>query len=266
VNARVRVVVLLFAVAVVVVAANVLTRGSGIDTPVPEARDPLLPDLVSLPLPKRDFYAGTNPEDGTVLLRFTSSIANTGDGPLIVDGERADGNRETWRVVQWFDEPEGERSGVVTGANLVYGGHGHQHWHLQFGASYRLLGDQGRVLASQTKAGFCFFDQEHHAPKLDGSPEEGVFVAQGCGKDTRATKVEMGMSVGWEDPYYWQLEDQSVEITDVPDGKYRLEATADPDNWLTEADEDNNMTWVSLELGTNSEGLRTVEVLDSAEE
>jgi hypothetical protein len=149
---------------------------------------------------------------------------------------------------------------------MVYGGHGHQHWHLKFGASYRLLSSEGRSLTSQTKAGFCFFDQEHNAPKLEGSPDDGVFPVNDCGKDRRATKAKMGMSVGWEDPYYWQLEDQWVEITDVPDGHYRLEATADPDGWLTESDEDNNTTWVDLELGTKSEGLRTVEVVDSADE
>lgn len=54
---------------------------------------------------------------------------------------------------QWFEEADGEPSGRLTGANLVFGGHGHEHWHLKFGASYRLLSEAGRQLASQTRAG-----------------------------------------------------------------------------------------------------------------
>ena len=76
----------------------------------------------------------------------------------------------------------------------------------------------------------------------------------------------MGMSVGWSDPYFWQLEDQSVDITGLADGGYRLTAVADPDGWLSEVDETNNETWVELQIGTQADGLRTVEVTASAPE
>lgn len=151
----------------------------------------------------------------------------------------------------------------MTGANLVLGGHGHEHWHLKFGVSYRLLTEEGRELASQTKAGFCFFDQVAYDPELADAPSDGVFAVRSCGKDGD-TSVEMGMSVGWSDPYFWQLADQSVTITGLADGRYRLTADADPDDWLTETDEANNGTWVVIDLGTQPDGLRTVEVIDSA--
>ena len=74
------------------------------------------------------------------------------------------------------------------------------------------------------------------------------------------------MSVGWSDPYFWQLEDQSVAVTGLADGRYRLTADADPDNWLTETNEANNETWVVIALGTLPDGLRSVEVVESAPE
>lgn len=41
-------------------------------------------------------------------------------------------------------------------------------------------------------------------------------------------------------------------------------AVADPDGWLSEVDETNNETWVELQIGTQADGLRTVEVTASA--
>ncbi len=73
----------------------------------------------------------------------------------------------------------------------------------------------------------------------------------------------MGMSVGWSDPYFWQLEDQSVDITGFPDGRYRLTAVADPDGWLMESDETNNATTAVLEIGTTADGLRSVELVET---
>ena len=261
-TSRFRPLVLLVIVAVVGLGAVVVAGRSWFEEAVPAPRSPNLPDLVSLPL--ADFLVGTD-EEGNEALRFSSTIANAGDGPLMIRAGRAFGWSERWRVVQWFDEPDGEPSGTVTGANLVLGGHGHEHWHLKFGVSYRLFSEDGRELASQTKAGFCFFDQVASHPELAGAPAEGVFKVSGCGRDGD-TSVEMGMSVGWSDPYFWQLEDQSVTITGLADGRYRLTADADPDNWLTETNEANNETWVVIALGTLPDGLRSVEIVESAPE
>ena len=119
-TSRIRVLALLVVVAVVGLGAVVVARGSWFEEPVPAPRSPRLPDLVSLPL--ADFLVGTD-EEGNEALRFSSTIANVGNGPLC----------------------------RLSGANLVFGGHGHEHWHLKFGASYRLLSEAGRQLASQTK-------------------------------------------------------------------------------------------------------------------
>jgi hypothetical protein len=58
----------------------------------------------------------------------------------------------------------------------------------------------------------------------------------------------MGLSVGWGDRYPATLPDQYVDVTGLPDGKYRLRATADESDWFKETDDKNNRTWVDLTL------------------
>ena len=205
----------------------------------------------------------TDGDTGDENLRFTASIANVGEGVLRLEARRPNGSSEEWQVVQAFDEPDGQASGVVTGANLVFGGHGHEHWHLKFGATYRLTADgSDDELASQTKAGYCFFDHERLPDAAVDAPTEPVILPASCG-DRGSTEVDMGMSVGWSDPYFWQLTDQSVDITGFPDGRYRLTAVADPDGWLMESDETNNTTVAILDIGTTADGLRSVELVET---
>ncbi|MGK2852332.1 MAG: lysyl oxidase family protein [Candidatus Limnocylindrales bacterium] len=258
---RVRAVTLLFAVIVVVVGAFALSRGPKAQVAIPSPRTPVYPDLVSAPL--ADFLIGTEETTAVEQLRFTSTIANIGAGTLRIQGTR-DGTGD-WAVTQWLDEPDGQPSGRMTGATLTFGGHGHEHWHLRFGASYRLRAVEGGEVGSQTKAGFCFFDQVRLNPELEGAPADRRFLTESCGTPS-STEVEMGMSVGWSDPYFWQLEDQSVDITGLPDGRYRLTAQADPDDWIAESDESNNATWADLQIGTLEGGLRSVEVVAASED
>jgi Lysyl oxidase len=262
-SARARFLFLAFVVLAVFVGGIVISRSGAPDVAVIPPREPALPDLVSLPL--ADFLIGTDAETGNQTLRFTSSIANIGDGPLRVYARRSSPSDSAWSVIQSFDEPDGDPSGLVTPANLTYGGHGHDHWHLRFGAAYRLSQvDGGDEARSQTKAGYCFFDQVQFDGAAVSGPPDRMFLPDTCGTPD-STEVTMGMSVGWQDPYFWQLEDQSVDVTGLPDGPYRLTAEADPDGWLREVDESNNGTWTDVVIGTLPDGLRSVEVIDSAD-
>ena len=63
----------------------------------------------------------------------------------------------------------------------------------------------------------------------------------------------MGTSVGWKDDYYWRIPGQAMDITALPAGKYRLRVTVDPENWLQESNERNNVTWVDLEIGRSAD-------------
>jgi hypothetical protein len=244
-----------------IVVAIVVSGGRPL-APLPSPRAPIAPDLAVEPLV--DFLSATSEDFSTQVLRFSATVINVGPGPLIVRAERSSSGDSRWRVAQWFTEADGgDDSARDTGANLVFGGHGHDHWHIAFGASYRLFDASGGELRSQTKAGFCFFDQVLARPTLAGPDPTPMYDTQGCGTQG-STSVVMGMTPGWSDPYFWQLDDQTVDITGLPDGRYRVTATADPDGWLTETDETNNETWAEIEIGSLPDLLRSVEVVSSA--
>jgi hypothetical protein len=52
--------------------------------------------------------------------------------------------------------------------------------------------------------------------------------------------------VGWGDIYHRRLPGQSIDITDLPDGTYRLWATADQAGFFRESNDANNSTWADL--------------------
>lgn len=261
-STRLRLLVLLFAAGWAVALAVIVVQQPSFGAEVAAPRSPILPDLITSPL--SDFLIGTDELSGDEALRFTATIANVGEGTLRVEARRSNGSDSRWAVVQWFDEPDGTRSGARIEANLIFGGHGHEHWHLRFGAAYRLSrAGAADDLVDQTKAGYCFFDQVPLDPAPDGASTDPIFATGSCG-DRASTSIMMGLAPGWSDPYQWYLEDQSVDVSGMPDGRYRLVAIADPDSWIQESNETNNETWVDLEFGTNPDGLRTVTVVGSS--
>ncbi|WP_204312910.1 hypothetical protein, partial [Stenotrophomonas maltophilia] len=45
---------------------------------------------------------------------------------------------------------------------------------------------------------------------------------------------------------------QRLDVTGLPDGRYRLVATADPEDWFREVGEKNNSAWALVDLETSS--------------
>lgn len=244
-----------------------LATTSGDDAPpaptLPAPSAPLLPDLVVTPL--SDFQLAWR-SDGTREIFFTATVANVGRGPFAVHAARSEGG-DRWLVTQRFREPDGSLAEtVVPDADLVFGGHGHSHWHIRIGASYRLVAKgEDEPVRSLVKAGYCFFDQRLYRPELPGAPSERVFPASGC-SGTETTDLDMGLSVGWSDPYTWLLPDQRLDVTGLPYGDYRLYATADPDRWFREVTEANNVAWADLRLRARPDGAPVVDVLDLSPE
>lgn len=224
----------------------------------PSPRRPLLPNLVMAPL--ADVRVAWDDHGGRQIL-FSATIANVGDGPFVVHAQRAPGESR-WLVTQRFREPDGTTSErPVPEARMVWGGHGHDHWHVQLGASYRLVrSDDGDGIRILRKAGFCFFDRLHDRRRAARTPAAPVFSARGC-NGTESTDLDMGLSVGWADPYYWTLPDQRLDVTGLAPGVYRLVARADPDGWFRETTEDDNEAWVDVRLGDRADGTPTLVVL-----
>ena len=225
-------------------------------------KDPLLPDLTMKPLADVQSLFS---QSGSRQIHFSATIANAGDGPLIVHAARSNSDASSWRLTQRFREPDGTLSERGTPGTLVWGGHGHNHWHARMGASYELRSLDGKSEPrSYVKAGFCFFDQEPYRLGLPGALKRAVFPKNIC-SDHEGKEVQMGLSVGWQDPYYWILPDQAIDITGLPEGDYRLTASADPENWFRETSERNNSTWVDIRLSSRaSDGAPLVEVIRSS--
>jgi hypothetical protein len=233
---------LLSFVAIAGVLVLPLAAGAG-----PRTSAPTLPDLGVAPIEHSLLAIGA---DGTKTLRFTVSIANVGRGPIEIDAARP-GLGGRWTTSQRIFRADGTSFRVATpGAQLVFvGSKEHGHWHIRGAARYELrpLGS-AKPVRLRYKRGFCLFDSTPYKLRLEGAPRRSTYPRDDCGKQ-RDLRLAMGVSVGWKDDYYWRIPGQSMDVTKLPNGKYRLYVKADPRNWFRESNERNNVTWVDLRIG-----------------
>jgi len=245
-------------VAVVVASMLVAFRLAG-PTPPPLTTpvNPLYPDMGMAPL--SSILVGQE-DSGRSFLRFSATLVNVGPGPAIVAAHRDLPFRDDWIVVQRVEDGGGGYSEREMGARLIFGGDGHDHWHIVGAEAHQLETLEGDIVGGLVKSGFCFFDNVDYRTSLPGAPPTATHASTECG-GRFDRDIAMGLSVGWGDEYQWYLLDQSIEITGVPDGRYRLRAIADPADQLEESDETNNDTWTVIEILT-VDGVRRVEVVE----
>ncbi len=243
---------------VVLVGALVWFNMSGPAAPPLAAPvDPHYPDIGMAPL--SEMVIG---EDGAgrTFLRFSATLVNIGSGPLLVEAHRTFPYRDDWSVVQRVEDGAGGYSERATPTRLKYAGDGHDHWHVIGAEAHQLETLDGSIVGGLVKSGFCFFDNVNHATSLPGAPAQPAHTSRQCGGQFDRD-ITMGLSVGWGDEYQWFLLDQTIEITDVPDGRYRLRAIADPADLFKESNESNNDTWSVVDLST-VDGHRHVELVE----
>ena len=120
------------------------------------------------------------------LLRFDTVLMNRGGGDLLV-GDRSDP-----------DNPYAEYF-------VFHGCHG--HYHINNFSIYELVNLQGDVVVAGTKQGFCFEDS---------------FKYEDGGKSNGYDCHNNGITSGWGDWYYKQLVGQWIDITGVPEGRYKV--------------------------------------------
>ncbi len=199
----------------------------------------LLPDLQTLP-PRA--LRITTEADGIRRIRFSTTTANLGQGPLEMWGEY-DASINRTRATQHIHT----NSGVVVERHVgdfVYH-EGHTHWHFEEFVEFELWSHQpdgalDQRLSTTGKMSFCILDNTRVDLDLDGAPQAAQFG--GCGQ------VQQGISVGWGDTYAATVSGQELDITGIPDGHYAIRSTADPVNRLLESDETNNSAIVYIEL------------------
>jgi hypothetical protein len=216
--------------------------------PSPDAR---LPDLAVLPPSALQVVVRPG---GRKVLRFTSIVANIGRGPLQMVGVAKDGhaNRgEKLNVRQQVLEPDGTFTSRRTDATMFWSGDGHNHWHVTDIQLATLHSLDDVEVGPYKKTGFCFIDSYRYT---SNKPPHYTSANSVCQVRASNGRVPMGVSVKWGDIYPASIAFQWVDITDVPNGKYRLKVFADPateklpgGNFL-ESDETNNVGWVKIRI------------------
>jgi len=204
--------------------------------------DPLLPNLKATPA--ADIAFGTGAE-----LRFTTLSWNAGSGALeLVSGEPTSGDRQ--RVYQRLYLQGGGTEERVAGEFVWHPAHA--HFHFEGYALYTLEGAPGTgVKRTSQKTTFCVMDTDRVDGSLPGSPGSAGYG--GCNAQVQ------GMSVGWGDTYGAYLSGQSIDMTGMPDGDYRLTIEIDPQGRLSQSTRADDTACVLLRIRVST---RSVTVLN----
>ena len=203
-----------------------------IATAAPPHRE-LLPNLVELP----PAYVHVQTTHGRHLLRFASTAANAGSGPVVVSSGRSS-PAAPFTSVQLMSAAGGGTRAYPLAVTLRYTrGGGHDHFHLLGFETYELRDTAGSIVLRGHKAGFCLGDRQ----PLVVRPRAQLRFVAACGYHTpTALSVVQGISVDWSDPYGAELDGQAIDITGLNSGEYTLVNTVDPRGVFRESRTDDN--------------------------
>ena len=225
---------------------------------VPQLASPpatALPDLVPLP----SWGISTSHAGGLDLLNFGATVWIGGTSPLDVEGFRTNGS-PVMQAYQYFWQ-NGHLIGRMRAGTMGFdSAPGHNHWHFQQFAEYRLLNSTKGVAVRSHKVGFCIAPSDGVdllLPHAVWQPNSIGFVGQ-CGSPT-ALWVQEYLPVGWGDTYFQSVAGQSFNITHLPNGTYYIEVIANPLRVLHESNVGNDVSLRRVILG-GTPGHRTVRV------
>ena len=232
-----------------------------LEDPDPPVGSPVLPDLV--PSPPQALHLRR--QNGRWSMAFDSILVNVGDGEFRLRAKREDGGR--WHVEQDVPYSTSGADPVPLRATLVWGGDGHDHWHVERVATNRLvrLDDDGRPIPGEKLDRFedrvLLLRRQPRRSWRRGPPSPSTPTRAAARRTT--TSWEWVSRPDGTDTYKWDLPGQSIDITNIPDGRYRLWAEADERRWFREATRDNNLTWTDFELTTRPDGIRFARITDT---
>lgn len=230
--------------------------GRGAAEPPPERQEPNLRTRApsDFRIEVTDVAEGPAVDERPVV-RFTNTVTNEGEGPLLL----VQGNQPGDVLQRLFYE---DGSFVDRKAGTFELHPEHNHYHFENFARYLLCSSDGRndkafsddvgsIIRSSEKVTFCIIDtlklKRFAGP---GQPSQAQF--RFCGLDTQ------GISVGWGDEYHASLFDQWIVIDGVADEVYWIVSEVDPANQLEETNESDGFGAALVEISQGGTRVRKI--------
>jgi hypothetical protein len=185
-------------------------------------------------------------------LGFQSAVDNRGAGPLIISGHRDSQDQPQMIADQAIQLSDGSTRTVPDVGRLQYVySEDHDHWHY-LGFDHYELRKAGnyKLFAPDQKTGFCLGDryQTDESTQLPGEPAQAFYTGY-CGRThTELLSLVEGISVGYGDVYFANLEGQFVDVSGVAAGQYYLVHRVNADRKLAESNYSNDASSVLVEL------------------
>jgi hypothetical protein len=201
----------------------------------------LTPNLQPFPA-----YAVGLDATGTRLM-FSVTSWNSGRGPLEL--RAGETGNQGQNVYQRIYRSDGTYWDHMAGTFEYHPEHNHTHF-----SDYALYSLQpaspGASGRTSLKITFCLMDTDQVDAALPGAPPRPVYTT--CNQDVQ------GISVGYGDTYIRTLPGQSIDVTGLPEGDYRLVVRIDPMSRIIESSEGDNEACTLIHLKVPS----SVTVLD----
>jgi hypothetical protein len=220
--------------------------------PAPAAPRDLLPDL-DQKLPNNLQVAAD--QSGAIPrfhLGFESAVDNRGAGPLVISGHRDSQDQPEMIADQTVQRSDGSSRTIAGVGRLRYVySEDHDHWHYLGFDHYELRrASDYKLVAPDQKTGFCLGDRydTNATTQLPGEPAQPYYTGY-CGRThTELLSLVEGISVGYGDVYFANLEGQFVDLTGVPAGEYYLVHRVNADRMLAESDYSNDAASILIGL------------------
>ncbi len=211
-----------------------------------------LPDMKVL-VPANQISIGTNSANGDRQLQYTHITWDAGTGPFEIDPTYNPATGTASFVQAIYNSPGPGVWQFDHSVPLAVTGNFDPPFDYRFPLTRFSLdkmnadGSAGSVVATSPKTDYCITG-DAYVGGVPNTPSR-TFIPQGnCTSPTKP----LGWSVGWGDQYDQTDNGQPIDLTGVPNGKYVLQGTVDPDHLLTESNAANNAVDTGLQVTGNS--------------